>query len=169
MITKKRMNNTLVLFHPGFSSIVPFLYTFNISLLHTHFLLFPLFLLIMMILVLNKWTIIVLWFALTYTHSYSLSWSYGLNKLLKGVVETIFRNKDSIFFNIFRRRRQRRYFRLFDQNLRGMNIFIIISSKACSYVCAVIACEDIKVHFFHVHAVLLNYYNDDVMELSKLL
>lgn len=125
----------------------------------------------MMILVLNKWTIIVLWFALTYTHSYSLSWSYGLNKLLKGVVETIFRNEDSIFCLTFFVvvRRQRRYFRLFDQNLRGMNIFIIISSKACSYVCAVIACEDIKVHFFHVHAVLLNYYNDDVMELSKLL
>lgn len=131
------MNNTLVLFHPGFSSIVPFLYTFNISLLHTHFLLFPLFLLIMMILVLNKWTIIVLWFALTYTHSYSLSWSYGLNKLLKGVVETIFRNEDSIFCLTFFVVvcRQRRYFRLFDQNLRGMNIFIIISSKACSYVC----------------------------------
>lgn len=124
----------------------------------------------------------------------TLSWSYTLNKLLKGVVESTLqqhlqqkRNERASFLTFFQYHYHlvsyihtpKTLFLVVRPEFRGMNIFIIIiSSRTLLFMCVSVrlcmwGLKYISFWCSHrcgaVHVVLLNYYNDDVMELSKLL
>lgn len=105
----------------------------------------------------------------THTHecpTLTLLWSYTLNKLLKGVVESITttfttkRNERASFLTfssttVSYSHTEDTFFSVVRPEFRGMNIFIIIISSrtllfhVCACVCAVMH-VGIKVHFFLV-------------------